>query len=261
MSNETPTSTSDEEKAEKLWQHWAAVFTVAAGLIGVLAFFGITNFDQLKHPFDPTAVPTQSASAGSSPNGLAPIIGSSAPASIPSGASSAPAPSTPEIIPPQSPQGSPVFTAPDGMYDAQVGDCVYGAAGPGQWNIVTCAKGNFTVLAMYTGTANTSVCSSGWGTLGRYYKFNDSEHDKVVCLRYNYYSVIGYATVSECFAATGPSNDLTFSYTSSCAPGDVVVVAHYSADDPSRCTSNGSDAGDPPGFPNLAWTVCFNDIN
>jgi hypothetical protein len=95
----------------------------------------------------------------------------------------------------------------------------------------------------------------------RYYTFADSEHDEVICLRYNYFSVIGYGTLNKCFAAYGPSNNLTFGYTSSCTAGDVVVVAHYGTDDPPDCKSNGYATGDPPGFPGLAWTVCFNNLN
>ena len=68
------------------------------------------------------------------------------------------------------------------------------------------------------------------GTMQRYYTFADSAHDEVLYLRYNYFSDIGYGTVNECFAASGPSNSLTFSYTSTCTAGDVVVVAQPRVD-------------------------------
>lgn len=226
----------DDDKADKLWQRWAAVHTIAVSFIGVLAFFGITNFDQLKTHIDPTPSPspspTQSVLASSPYNGFAPLVSSTTPAPIPSTTSPAPPPTTPiEANSPSSPPESPTFTPPDAEHGAQVGDCVYGTAGPGQqWNIANCAKGNFTVLAVYTATANTSVCSSGWGIMQRYYTFADSEHDEVLCLRYNYFSDIGYGTVNECFAASGPSNSLTFSYTSTCTAGDVVVVAQPRVD-------------------------------
>ena len=162
-----------------------------------------------------------------------------------------------------SPQSSPTFTPPDSAYDVQPGGCVFGADGSGrQWNAVSCADGNFTVQEVYAGTTNTSLCSTVWGTYHRTYKLSNSERDELQCLRFNYFSVMGYATVNKCFAASGPPNDLTFSNTPSCVSGDVVVTAHYRADDPADCTSSdGYDTGDPPGFPGLAWTVCFNYIN
>jgi hypothetical protein len=258
------TSASDDNDSDKQWQRWSAILSVAAGLIALLTFFGITNFDQLKHLFGSTVSPAQSISASSNDSGPAPTVGSTTPAPIPSATSPAPLPTTPiEIIPSPSPLSVLTFTPPDGAYDAQAGDCIFGVAGAGQqWNTVTCADGNFTVLAVDTGTANSSVCSSGWGASHRDYTFADSGYDEVLCLRFNYYSIMGYATVNECFAVSGPSNDLTFSYTSSCVVGDIVVVAHYGIDESSDCNRyNGYATGDPPGFPGLAWTVCFNNVN
>jgi hypothetical protein len=270
VSNGAPAS--DDSNSDRQWQRWSAILTVAVSITGLLTFFGIANFDQLKHFFGSNPNPTQSLSVSGGDNGPGPIVGSptpapivssTTPAPIPTTTTPAPLPTTP-IVTTSSPAPPivPTFTPPDSGYDAQVGDCVYGAAGTGySWSTVTCASGNFTVLAVDSGTANTKVCNSGWGTDTRYYTFANSGRDEVLCLRYNYFSVMGYATVNECFVASGPSNELTFSNTSVCTAGDVVVVAHYGTDDSSDCRSNGYATGDPPGFPGLAWTVCFNYIN
>jgi hypothetical protein len=72
VSKETPAS--DEDKADKLWQRWAAALTIAVSFIGVLAFFGITNFDQLKTHLDSTPRLTQSVPASSPYDGFAPAV-------------------------------------------------------------------------------------------------------------------------------------------------------------------------------------------
>ncbi|MBR7832943.1 hypothetical protein KDL01_06700 [Actinospica durhamensis] len=61
-----------------------------------------------------------------------------------------------------------------------------------------------------------------------------------------------FATVNQCFAVSGPSNDLTFNYTSACTAGDAVATAHYGVDDAAYCENSGYATGDLPGFPGLA---------
>ncbi|MFB7664394.1 hypothetical protein ACFC1R_10680 [Kitasatospora sp. NPDC056138] len=148
-------------------------------------------------------------------------------------------------------------------YYATQGNCVYGTTGQSDWNQVTCQKGNFTVLARYSGTTDTSKCNS-WTGYDRSEYFTVSRWPSLnvlLCLTMNYPDAMGHATKNECLYASGPDNAMVFRTVGSCGEGNVVVTGRTSAyDDTSFCGNDGWATWRQNDYPTLSYTVCFRRL-
>jgi hypothetical protein len=78
----------------------------------------------------------------------------------------------------------------------------------------------------------------------------------------NYPSPVAYASDGDCYYMTGSGSSMQFSTVSSCSDGNVQVTGYVNADDDSSYCS-GSDgwySWQPSEYPDLAYTVCFDNI-
>ncbi|MFG2172054.1 hypothetical protein ACGFMO_11800 [Streptomyces niveus] len=139
---------------------------------------------------------------------------------------------------------------------AEVGNCVYGRPGGGNWSLRKCSTGTFQVTGRHH-TTDTSVCPDGPIRGERFY----TGHERVANLVLCYQAVMpddGYRLqLNECVLVERFASGGALIHRSGCASANGVVTGRFSYDPKEKCGNDGYVSYQFPGWPGLSYVVCW----
>ncbi|MFE5846705.1 hypothetical protein ACFQ7N_34340 [Streptomyces niveus] len=139
---------------------------------------------------------------------------------------------------------------------AEVGNCVYGRSGGGNWSLQKCSTGTFRVTGRHHTTDN-GVCPDGPIRGSRFYTGQERVANLVLC----YQAVMpddGYRLqVNECVLVERFSSGKALIHRSGCPSANGVVTGRLSYDQKEKCGNDGYVQYQFPGWPGLSYVVCW----